>query len=162
MIFARCNRQIVIVENTFFLKTRHSFMILFSNLFLVIFEDHKNLLIEKEAKYRFLNKHFTNWAIFKNLIEKVEMEKQKQRLEFLKFLPKILDKFELNQSFMNRLKAYPYFKDCISTIEVKINLKYYFECEIKTLIHCRNLRMNVLENSLFFLSWHEREANAKK
>jgi hypothetical protein len=30
------------------------------------------------------------------------------------------------------------------------------------LIYCRNLRMDTLENSLFFLSWHEWEANAKK
>ncbi len=80
------------------------------------------------------------------------MEKQEQRSKFLANINNILKKFKLNQSFMNGLKAHPYFKDCISIIEVKINLKYYFECEIKTLIHCRNLRMDTLENSLFFLS----------
>jgi hypothetical protein len=80
------------------------------------------------------------------------MEKQEQRFKFLTGIHNILKKFKLNQSFMDGLKAHPYFKDYISTFEVKINLKYYFECEIKTLIYCRNLRMDTLENSLFFLS----------
>jgi hypothetical protein len=80
------------------------------------------------------------------------MGKQVQRFKFSTNIHKILNKFKLNQSFMKELKAHPYFKDYISTIEAKINLKYYFECEIKTLIYCRNLSLKILENFSFFLS----------